>query len=95
MVGVITLSPSQRGAYEPASCLRGSVTDTPARGNPGVVGLRPTARGAKRLPVHGGEDVINHIDQFVDRDIELDWWFGYRPTEVAYSPVDDERIIPC
>ncbi len=31
MVGVITLSPSQRGAYEPASCLRGSVVDTPQR----------------------------------------------------------------
>ena len=33
MVGVTTLS-SQRGAYEPASCLRGSVNDTPSARRP-------------------------------------------------------------
>jgi hypothetical protein len=31
MVGVITLSPSRRGAYEPASCLCGWVSGTPQR----------------------------------------------------------------
>jgi aryl-alcohol dehydrogenase-like predicted oxidoreductase len=34
VVRVITLSPSQRGAYEPASCLRGSVVDTPSARKP-------------------------------------------------------------
>ncbi len=34
MVGVTTLSPSQRGAYEPASCLRGPVVDTPSARKP-------------------------------------------------------------
>ena len=37
LVGVITLSrerKSQRGAYEPASCLRGSVVDTPSARKP-------------------------------------------------------------
>ncbi|MFC7047175.1 GNAT family N-acetyltransferase [Halobacteriaceae archaeon GCM10025711] len=34
MVGVTTLSPSQRGAYEPASCLRGPLVDTPSARKP-------------------------------------------------------------
>ena len=59
MVGVTTLSPSQRGAYEPASCLRGSVNDTPSERKPRRCRAAPGCKRDRRSrPVYGEEGVI-------------------------------------
>jgi hypothetical protein len=82
MVGVITLSPSQRGAYEPASCLRGPVVDTPSARKP-----RRSRRGGCHAQValeEGVETILTLDDDFTDIE--------NLTTDVILSPAEFETL---
>ena len=74
---------SQRGAYKPASCLRGSVNDTPSARKPRCLrrgGCHVEEFGIKHFP----EDIIqNWLPD--DEDVNYDNLFGTLELDTYHS----------